>query len=61
MIINPKELAKAKVKRLQNGYSAFAETNEMTRLMKRELSKLNLDVLVDETTIGSWFIPRKQV
>jgi hypothetical protein len=55
--MNPKEIAKAKVKRIQDGYSAFAESNEMVRLIKRELSKLNLDVLVDETDIGSWFIP----
>ena len=57
MIMNPKEIAKAKVKRIQDGYSAFAESSEMVRLIKRELSKLNLEVLVDETNIGSWFIP----
>lgn len=58
--MNPKELAKAKVKRIQDGYSAFAESNELVRLIKRELAKLNVDVQVDETNIGSWFIPKKQ-
>ncbi|HEX7064938.1 MAG TPA: hypothetical protein VF199_07700 [Bacillales bacterium] len=61
MIMNRKELAKAKVKRIQDGYSAFAESNELIRLIKRDLSKLNMDVLIEETTIGSWFIPRKTV
>ncbi|HEU5138628.1 MAG TPA: hypothetical protein VFT51_01550 [Bacillales bacterium] len=61
MIMNRKKLAKAKVQRIQDGYSAFAESNELTRLIKRELSKLNMDVFIEETTIGSWFIPKKFV
>lgn len=60
MIMSAKEIALAKVRRLQNGYSAFAESNEMIRLIKRECKKLNVDVQIDETHLGSWFIPTKQ-
>ncbi len=59
MIINRKELAREKVKELQNGFSAFAETKEVAELIKRELAKLNLKVHEDVTDVGSWFIPEK--
>ncbi|MFC7373389.1 hypothetical protein ACFQPF_17250 [Fictibacillus iocasae] len=59
MIINRKELARAKVKELQNGYSAFAETKEVADLIKKEIEKLKLDVDEDVTDVGSWFIPKK--
>lgn len=57
MISNLRETAKAKAKQVQDGYSAFAESAEMIRLLKRELKKRRIDVHVDETNIGSWFIP----
>ncbi|HET7616164.1 MAG TPA: hypothetical protein VFK27_04320 [Bacillales bacterium] len=59
--MNPKDIVKAKVRRIQDGYSAFAESNELVRLMKKEISRSNVDVFVDETNIGSWFIPKKHV
>ncbi|MFC0187889.1 hypothetical protein ACFFJY_06280 [Fictibacillus aquaticus] len=59
MIINRKELARAKVKELQNGFSAFAETKEVVDLIKKEIEKLKLDVHEDVTDVGSWFIPQK--
>ncbi|HET7627792.1 MAG TPA: hypothetical protein VFK44_05320 [Bacillales bacterium] len=60
MIMNPKDIVKAKVRRIQDGYSAFAESDEMVRLIKKEISRANVDVLIDETNIGSWFIPKQQ-
>ncbi|MDR7073773.1 hypothetical protein [Fictibacillus barbaricus] len=59
MIINRKELAREKVKEIQNGFSAFAETKEVAELIKKELLKLDLKVHEDVTDVGSWFIPEK--
>ncbi|MBD1373899.1 hypothetical protein IC620_16260 [Hazenella sp. IB182357] len=57
MIINRKTLAKSKVDNLKNGYSAFAESQEVAELIEKELVELNMDVHVDRTSIGCWFIP----
>jgi hypothetical protein len=59
MIINRKEIAREKVKEIQSGFSAFAETKEVAELIKKELLKLNLKVHEDVTDVGSWFIPEK--
>jgi len=59
MIINRKEIARAKVRKIKNGFSAFAETKEVIELVKKELEKENIPVYIDETAQGSWFIPVK--
>ncbi|KSU83664.1 hypothetical protein QUF84_19440 [Fictibacillus enclensis] len=59
MIINRKEIAREQVKKIQNGFSAFAETKEVAELIKKELMKLNIPVHEDTTDLGSWFIPEK--
>ncbi|MDQ0481308.1 hypothetical protein [Guptibacillus hwajinpoensis] len=60
MVIDRKQLARTKVADLQNGRSAYAETREMTALIKKELQSLNIDVHEDVTSFGSWFIPKTQ-
>jgi len=60
MIINRKEIARAKVRKIKNGFSAFAETQEVIDLVKKELDKENIPVFIDETAKGSWFIPVKE-
>lgn len=57
MIISRKQMARAKVEKLRNGYSAFAETKEVAELIKKELTERNIDVHEDVTELGSWFIP----
>ncbi len=59
MIINRKEIARAKVRKIKNGLSAFAETQEVIDLVKKELEKENIPVHIDQTAQGSWFIPAK--
>jgi hypothetical protein len=59
MIISRREMAKAKVTEIRNGFSAFAETREVAALIKKELTKLNIPVYEDVTSVGSWFIPIK--
>ncbi|MDA1477595.1 hypothetical protein PJ311_11370 [Bacillus sp. CLL-7-23] len=51
------QLAKDKVNRIKSGYSAYAETELLTSLIKKELDAQNIDVYEDVTDFGSWFIP----
>jgi hypothetical protein len=57
MIISRREMAREKVEKLKNGFSAFSETQEVTELVKRYIQEENLDVQIDQTTLGCWFIP----
>ncbi len=58
MIINPKKIAQTKIKKLKNGYSAFAETTKVASLIQKQLEDLDICVIVDKTKHGYWFIPQ---
>ncbi|WP_273851040.1 hypothetical protein [Guptibacillus spartinae] len=60
MVIDRKQIARSKIADLMNGRSAYAESHEMTALIKKELQSLNIDVHEDVTSFGSWFIPKTQ-
>ncbi|MCF6094625.1 hypothetical protein L1765_11700 [Microaerobacter geothermalis] len=60
MVINQKAIARAKVEKLKNGFSAFTETAAVTELVEKEVNKLGLRVHVDKTSKGCWFIPIKE-
>lgn len=60
MIINRRHIAHGKVDEIADGQTAFADSKEVARLMKREIKKRNLHVHIDDTAIGSWFIPERQ-
>lgn len=57
MIIEPKTLVKQKIEQLKNGKNAFAETEEVIRLLKRDIARENLKVIFDETPDGLWIYP----
>ncbi|GEN45898.1 hypothetical protein [Alkalibacillus haloalkaliphilus] len=57
-VVCKRRMANEKVNNLRNGYSAYAETEELIRLMKRRINSNNLDIYEDQTDIGCWFIPR---
>jgi hypothetical protein len=57
MIISRKAIAKAKIEKLKNGYSAYAETREVADLIEKEIAAMNMEVHIDRTSIGCWFIP----
>jgi hypothetical protein len=59
MIINRQEIAKKKLHLLEEGFSAFTDSQEVARLIKRELKKRNLQAAEDQTPHGSWFYPQK--
>ncbi len=61
MILNRRQIAKAKVKKIKNGFSAFAETKEVIKLVKKELEKEGISVHIDETEQGCWFIPDNEM
>lgn len=59
MIINRREIARQKLSLLEEGFSAFTDSQEVARLIKRELKKRNMQAVVDQTTHGAWFYPQK--
>jgi hypothetical protein len=59
MIINRREMARAKVERLKNGFSAFSETTAVTELIMKYITEENLRIHIDKTPYGCWFIPIK--
>lgn len=59
-VMSRTKLAKEKVKAIQAGYNAYAETEEISRLIKKELKSLGIDVIEDKSSLGCWFIPNKK-
>lgn len=59
MIIDQRDMARAKVDKLRNGYSAFSETVQVTELIERYVKEQNIHVHIDRTPFGCWFIPIK--
>lgn len=59
MIISRKQLAKAKFEKIKRGYSAFAETEEVAKWLEKEIQAHQLKVDIDRTSVGCWFIPKK--
>ena len=58
MIIEPKVLVKQKIEQLKNGKNAYAESEEVLRLLKRDIARENLNVIFDETRDGCWIYPQ---
>ncbi|PKR79278.1 hypothetical protein CEY16_05930 [Halalkalibacillus sediminis] len=59
LVLQKRELADQKLNRLKNGYSAYAETEELSRMIKRRITSQKLDIHIDNTENGYWFIPVK--
>ncbi|PYZ93746.1 hypothetical protein CR194_11370 [Salipaludibacillus keqinensis] len=58
-VISRSKMAQEKVKTLQSGYTAFAETKELSERLRQELHNLGIDYIEESTNVGSWFIPKK--
>ncbi|MGM8215603.1 hypothetical protein ACLIA0_08500 [Bacillaceae bacterium W0354] len=58
-VLNNRHVADEKFNHLLNGYSVYAETEELIRLMKRRIDSHKLDIVIDDTDSGCWFIPNK--
>lgn len=59
-VMSRSKLAKEKVKAIQAGYSAYAETETISNLIKKELNSLGIEVIEESNTLGSWFIPAQK-
>ncbi|MGY0693083.1 hypothetical protein ACW2QC_09885 [Virgibacillus sp. FSP13] len=58
MLIMPQgQIKDEKINQLKAGRTAYAESNELIRLIKRDITKLGLHVHCDQTNTGCWFIP----
>ncbi|MBP2077344.1 hypothetical protein [Oceanobacillus polygoni] len=55
--INLRRIRDEKMNQLRKGQNAYAETEELVRLMKRAIEKENMPVQCDATNSGCWFIP----
>ncbi|KGP73622.1 hypothetical protein N782_03080 [Pontibacillus yanchengensis Y32] len=60
LIMNRRRLVEDKIQRIVSGQTAYAESKELIRLVKRELERQNLPVYMDETDSGCWFIPKQK-
>ncbi|WP_188453421.1 hypothetical protein [Virgibacillus oceani] len=57
LIMNQRRIRDEKINQLKVGQTAYAESDELIRLIKRDIEKNNLHVHCDETAAGCWFIP----
>ncbi|WLR44173.1 hypothetical protein LC087_08900 [Bacillus carboniphilus] len=56
-VLSRNQMAKEKVERIRSGLSAYAESEELSQKIKRELELQNISVHEDITEFGYWFIP----
>jgi hypothetical protein len=56
-VLNKRQMADEKLNELLSGNSVYAESEELIRLMNRRIESHELDITVDDTEIGCWFIP----
>ncbi|WP_026906447.1 hypothetical protein [Paucisalibacillus globulus] len=57
LIMNERTTRDRKIEQLMNGRTAYAESKEVIRLIKRDIERYGLQVYYDETPTGCWFIP----
>ena len=56
-VMNERRIRDEKIAQLKRGKSAYAESHELIRLMKRRIERENLQVHYDDTSLGCWMIP----
>lgn len=56
-IMNKRQIRDEKIAQLLSGRTAYAETQEMIRLVNRSIERNNMHVHLDNTNLGCWFIP----
>lgn len=57
LIMNNRRIRDEKISQLKAGHMAYAESNELIRLIKRDIEKECLHVHYDYTISGCWFTP----
>ncbi|RPF55362.1 hypothetical protein [Aquisalibacillus elongatus] len=56
-VFDKRQMADDKLNELLSGNTVYAETEELIRLMNRRIESHDLDITVDSTDLGCWFIP----
>ncbi|HLR02443.1 MAG TPA: hypothetical protein VK111_06865 [Virgibacillus sp.] len=56
-VMNERRIRDEKIAQLKKGRTAYAESHELIRLMKRRIEQENIPVLYDNTHIGCWITP----
>jgi len=59
LAISRRRLAETKLEQLKKGYGTYAETKEVARLIEAQLAKLPLNVHIDRTPVGCWYVPEE--
>lgn len=57
MFIQQQRIRDEKIRQLRSGQTAYAESQELIRLIKRDIMKHDLQVHCDQANSGCWFIP----
>lgn len=58
-VISRTKIAQEKARTIQAGYNAFAETEEVSAKIKKELRTMGIEFLEEKTDMGCWFFPKK--
>lgn len=58
-VLDRREMRDDKIRQLKEGRSVYAESAELIRLIKRGIEKEKLQVKLEQTDGGCWFIPHK--
>lgn len=58
-VLDRREMRDEKIRQLKEGRTVYAESAELIRLIKRGIEKENLDVKLEKTDGGCWFIPNE--
>jgi hypothetical protein len=56
-MLNKRRIRDEKIRQLKAGRTAYAESDELIRLIKRDIEKEKLHVHYDMSRTGCWFIP----
>jgi len=59
-MLNKRRIRDEKIRQLKSGQSAYAESHELIRLIKRDIEREQLHVHYDNSRTGCWFIPLKE-
>lgn len=58
-VLDRRAMRDEKIAQLKSGRSVYAESAELIRLMKRTITKENLQVTYEMANGGCWFIPEE--
>ncbi len=59
-VLDRRQMRDDKIKQLKEGRSVYAESDELIRLIKRGIEKESLQVTIEKTDGGCWFIPNEK-